>query len=237
MGPKDSSAEAGGGSKALHVLLSWALATRLPPEWPVPVGPHTAGLRPSALTRCIPCGPLAPSDHGLFGFGQKSEGANAERQRYPLLRLSDILKATEDYLRPLLSPLHSPEPRSHAGRSLGIGLSSAHPVGLSHTPLPLLPLPRDTLCTPRMPAPQNARLCPICRLPLGRSPAPLTPSAGVWAGQQGEGLAVDVFLAGKQQRGWAWDPRGWAAVSEGPEPARWRLRAAPRPPLVGHWLR
>lgn len=129
MGPKGSGAEAGGGSKALHVLLSWAPATRLPPEWPVPEGPHTAGWHPSALPRCIPCGPLAPSDHGLFGFGQKSGGVNPERQRYPLLRLSDILRATEDYLRPLFSLLRSPEPRFRARCSGRQGLSAAHPGG------------------------------------------------------------------------------------------------------------
>ncbi|XP_070288236.1 cilia- and flagella-associated protein 46 isoform X2 [Myotis yumanensis] len=52
-------------------------------------------------------------------FGLKSEGANSERQRYPLLRLSDILKATEDYLRPLLSLLRSPEPRIHISSTIG----------------------------------------------------------------------------------------------------------------------
>ncbi|XP_059517976.1 cilia- and flagella-associated protein 46 [Myotis daubentonii] len=52
-------------------------------------------------------------------FGLKSGGVNPERQRYPLLRLSDILKATEDYLHPLLSLLRSPEPRIHISSTIG----------------------------------------------------------------------------------------------------------------------
>ncbi|ELK36789.1 hypothetical protein MDA_GLEAN10021259 [Myotis davidii] len=52
-------------------------------------------------------------------FGLKSGGANSERQRYPLLRLSDILRAMEDYLRPLFSLLRSPEPRIHVSSTIG----------------------------------------------------------------------------------------------------------------------
>ncbi|KAM7074050.1 cilia- and flagella-associated protein 46 isoform 1-T1 [Molossus nigricans] len=43
--------------------------------------------------------------------GLESEGRRPEKQGYPLPRLSDVLKATEEYLRPMLTLLHRSEPR------------------------------------------------------------------------------------------------------------------------------
>lgn len=150
-----------------------------------------------------------------------------ERQRFPFLRLGDILKATEDYLRPLLLLLRCPEPRSRAGSSLGVrGLSSVHPVELSawcragrragsHTPLSQLPFTRgtrsfcqDPLCFLRVSAPPE---CPaLSHLPsaIGKKPRSSHTVRGGGGGTAGPGAALDVFRAGKRAAGLGLGPPG-----------------------------
>ncbi|XP_045438178.1 cilia- and flagella-associated protein 46 [Pipistrellus kuhlii] len=52
-------------------------------------------------------------------LGLKSQDSKQERQRFPFLRIGDIVQATEDYLRPLLLLLRCPEPRMHVSPTMG----------------------------------------------------------------------------------------------------------------------
>lgn len=138
-----------GGSTALPVLLSWALAPRLFRSGLSLRVPHR-GVAPLVVPHEAPWRLLSMA----VWLGQKSQDSKHERQRFPFLRIGDIVQATEDYLRPLLLLLRCPEPRSRAQCPLGVrGLSWAHPVepsaccrAGSHPPLLPLRFTRGT-CT------------------------------------------------------------------------------------------